>query len=65
MAVISRSTPGISTKTLGTFLVLSFGLTWGIVALVILPLDPAPSRAVLSLHGKPESRCVPGSDGRP
>lgn len=39
MAVISRSTPGISTKTLGTFLVLSFGLTWGIVALVILFYD--------------------------
>lgn len=36
MAVISRTTPSISTKTLGPFLALSFGLTWGIVALVIL-----------------------------
>ena len=36
MAVISRSASSVSTKSLVPFLAISFGLTWGIVAMVIL-----------------------------
>ncbi len=36
MAVLSRPLSNISTKTLAAFLAITFGLTWGIVALVIL-----------------------------
>lgn len=36
MAVISKTTPGLTPRTLGLFLALTFGLTWGIVALLIL-----------------------------
>ena len=36
MELMLKRRPGITTKTLGAFLALTFGLTWGIVALVIL-----------------------------
>ncbi len=36
MELMLKRRPGITTKTLGSFLAITFGLTWGIVALVIL-----------------------------
>ena len=39
MTVITKTPPGITTRALGTFLILSFGLTWGLAALLILITD--------------------------
>jgi membrane protease YdiL (CAAX protease family) len=39
MAVISRIPSAISTKTIGPFLAITFGLTWGLAALFILFTD--------------------------
>ncbi len=48
MTAIASSTPGMSTRALGPFLALSFGLSWGIVALAILFYDQ-----MVALFGEP------------
>lgn len=39
MTAISRNMSGISNKTLGPFLAISFGLTWGLIALLFVAYD--------------------------